>query len=53
MATHNTQYKTVVVLWFAGVWFLRQRFPWWIQTRSENPIVLYSQTFKIQSKKPN
>ena len=40
----NTQYKTVGVQWFARVWFSLQLFPRWIQTRSENPTVLYCQT---------
>ena len=40
----STQYKTVGVQWFAGVWFFRMHFLRWIQTRSENPTVSYCQT---------
>jgi hypothetical protein len=41
--THNTQYKTVGVQWFAGVWFSHQRFSRWTGTHSENPTVSYCQ----------
>jgi len=47
MAAHNTQYKTVGVQWFAGVWFLLQLFPRWTSTRSEIPTVSYCQTLVV------
>ena len=43
MPLPNTQYKTVGVQWFAGVWFALQLFPRWIRTKPENPTVSYYQ----------
>jgi len=50
---HNTQYKTVGVQLFAGLWFSRQRFPRWIQTQPENPTVSYCQTLAVIVKRQN
>ena len=57
MPAHNTQYKTVGVQWFAGLWFSLRLFCRWTGTHSENPTVSYCKplatSVKRKQKKAN
>jgi len=50
---YNTQYKTVGVQWFAGVWFSLQHFCRWTRMQPENPTVSYCQPLEVMQKKPD